>query len=95
MNRKKVSAQKIVYTAIFVALVVILQFAGSYIKIGPISISLVLIPIVLGGILLGPLVGLLLGFTFGLITLIAGVTGLDGFTLLLFQQTPVMTVLIC
>lgn len=86
---------KMVQLAILVALVVVLQLFGSGIKLGPVSISLVLIPIVVGAVLLGPAAGALLGFVFGLITVIAGFTGMDGFTFILMQTQPVITTLIC
>lgn len=95
MRAVKINTRNIVYFAVLLALVVILQFVGSYIKIGPISISLVLVPIVLGGILLGPLAGMLLGFSFGLITFIAVVTGLDAGSAMLFAEAPFMVALIC
>ena len=86
---------RLTITAILMGVVILLQlFAGS-ITIGTVSFSLVLIPIVLGGILAGPYAGALLGLTFGVITLIGGITGTDPFTAILFQQSPVMTVLIC
>ena len=91
----KINTKNIVYFAVLLALVVVLQFVGSYIKIGPISISLVLVPIVLGGILLGPIAGMLLGFSFGLITFIAVVTGLDAGSAMLFAEAPFMVALIC
>lgn len=81
--------------AILVALVIVLQTLGSYIKIMSVSISLVLIPIVFGGMTLGVASGTILGFVFGLITLIAGITGTDGFTNVLFTAHPFGTSLIC
>ena len=40
--------------SILAALVIVLQLIGAFIHLGPTSISLVLLPIVLGGMLLGP-----------------------------------------
>lgn len=54
------------------ALVVVFQFIGSAIKFGPFSISLVLIPIVIGAALCGPLVGAWLGYVFGVVVFISG-----------------------
>ena len=81
--------------AILLALVVVLQTFGSYIKIGTVSISLVLIPVVFGGMILGVLAGTVLGFAFGIVTLIAGITGADGFTQILFTAHPFGTTIIC
>ncbi len=96
MEKKKFfSAKNIAYFAVLLALVVVLQCCGGFIKIGGTSLSFVLVPIVLGGILLGPLAGGLLGFIFGFIVLMYGVSGADPFTGYLLTNSPVMTVLIC
>lgn len=85
----------LVLLAIFLALVLLLQTLGSFIHIGPVSISLVLIPIVIGGMMLGPLGGTILGLAFGVITLVAGINGTDAFTHILFEAHPFLVVLIC
>lgn len=84
-----------VQSAMLAALVVVLQLVGSFIKIGPLPMSLVLVPIVIGACLLGVKAGAFLGFVFGLVTVIMGVTGIDGFSMLLFQAKPVPFVLLC
>lgn len=94
MNTKK-QTLKMVQLAFLLALVIVLQLFGSSVKIGPTSFSLVLIPIAVGGILLGKGAGAFLGFVFGLITLIAGITGTDAFTQILFQDHPFLTFLVC
>ncbi len=58
--------------AILTAIVIVLQFLGSFIRFGPFSISLVLIPIVVGAALYGQAAGAWLGFIFGLIVLLSG-----------------------
>ena len=50
----------------------ILQLLGSFIKIGPVSISLVLIPIVIGAAVYGLKTGAWLGLVFGIVVLLAG-----------------------
>ncbi|MCD7859025.1 MAG: energy-coupled thiamine transporter ThiT [Firmicutes bacterium] len=55
--------------AMLTAIVVILQFLGQFIHLGPFSISLVLLPIVIGAALYGPLAGGWLGFVFSLVVL--------------------------
>lgn len=52
MSDKKI--KKMVGLAIFTAIVVVLQLLGSFIKVGSFSISLVLIPIVVGAARLRP-----------------------------------------
>lgn len=79
---------------LFVAIVIVLQLTSSILfKLGALPpISLVLVPIVLSAALFGTKISTLLGFVFGLVTLVAGITGLDGFTLILWQTSPPLTV---
>lgn len=96
MERKaRLRILHLVQMAILVALIIVLQSFGANIRIGPTSVSLVLIPIALGGMLVGPGGGALLGLIFGIMTLMAGVTGQDFFTQVLFQDHPLLTALIC
>ena len=66
----------LVFTSVLAALVVILQLIGG-IPIGPFSITLTLIPIVVGAITLGPVPGLILGLVFGVVVSILSLTGKD------------------
>ena len=92
-NRSRL--MKMTTLAILVAIVFVFQWLGSFIHIGPTSITLVLVPIVLGGILLGPVYGAFLGLIFGIMTLWAGISGTDPFTNTLFVNQPYATSLIC
>ena len=86
---------KMMQLAILTAIVFLFQMLGTFIHIGPTSVSLVLIPIVIGALILGPKAGAFLGFVFGCITLWAGITGSDYFTNVLFTSQPFATTLIC
>ena len=55
------NTKKLVGVALFTAIVVVLQLLGSFIKFGPFSVSLVLIPIVVGTALYGIGAGVWLG----------------------------------
>ena len=81
--------------ALLAALVIVLQTVASNIKVGPIPITLTLVPIVIGAVLYGPGAGALLGATFGLVTAVAGLTGYDAGTHALIQASPVWTILTC
>ena len=64
--RKKENTQKLVLLALFTALVEVLSYVGGFIKIGGLaSVSLTLIPVVLGASLLGPKAGAWLGAVSG------------------------------
>lgn len=72
-GEKKISAaSQITGMAMLTAIVVILQILGSFIRFGPFSISLVLVPIVIGAALYGPKAGAWLGFVFGTVVLLSG-----------------------
>lgn len=66
------NTKKIVGVALFTAIVVVLQLLGSFIRFGPFSISLVLIPIVVGTALYGIGAGVWLGLVFGVTVLASG-----------------------
>lgn len=91
----KFTATYVAILGVLTALVCILQLTVGSVKIGVTSFSLVLIPIVIGSCVLGPVAGGILGSIFGLITLICGINGMDPFTNLLFNTSPVGTTLIC
>ena len=86
---------KMVLMACLISIVVIFQLMGTFIKIGPTNVSLVLIPIVIGSILLGPVAGAVLGTIFGIVVLMAGINGADGFTAVLWQNQPLETAILC
>lgn len=69
------NTRKIAGTGLLTAIVVVLQLFGSAIKFGPFSISLVLIPIVVGAALYGKLSGAWLGLAFGVTVLLSGDAG--------------------
>ena len=96
-NSHKEKTYKMVLLAMLSALVIVLQLWGSAIPFfGGTSLCLVLIPIVVGGLVLGVKAGTFLGFLFGVFVFFwCGVIGNDAFTAFLFQNQPIMTALIC
>ena len=75
MNKKTMNVHTLTGVAIFTAIVIVLQLLGSFIRFGPFSISLVLIPIVVGAALYGPGAGAWLGFVFSMAVLLSGDAG--------------------
>ena len=69
MNSK---TKKIVGIGLFTAIVLVLQFLGGSIRFGMFSISLVLLPIVVGAAVYGWQAGAWLGFVFGIAVLLSG-----------------------
>ena len=72
MNQKNTNTQKIVGLGLFTSIVVVLQLLGSFIKFGTFSVSLVLVPVVIGAALYGATAGAWLGFVFGVVVLLSG-----------------------
>lgn len=67
---KNTKIQRMVGIAILSAIVVVLQLLGSFIRFGPASISLVLVPIVVGAAMYGPTAGAVLGGVFSVVVLL-------------------------
>lgn len=65
MKLKNDKTLKIALTAVFACIVFVLSSFGSFVRIGTVSIALTMIPIVLGGIYIGPWAGAFLGTILG------------------------------
>ena len=74
-NSRSLNTHVITGVGIFTAIVIVLQLLGAFIRFGPFSISLTLIPIVVGAALYGPAAGAWLGFVFSMVVLISGDAG--------------------
>lgn len=71
-NRRKMSTSTMVTGALLTALVVLLQFVSMAIRTGTFSITLSLVPIVIGAVICGKGMGAWLGFVFGVTVLATG-----------------------
>ncbi len=89
------SSKQITGIAVLMALVIVLQALGGTIVIGPVQLNFTLIPIVLGSIIFGPLVGALLGFACGVVVLIQVIMGLAPFYVIIWSNDPIVTTLTC
>ena len=84
--------KRMVGIAFLMAMVIVLQLISSSIPPigGLVSISLVLIPIVMGGAVFGVGAGTILGATFGVVVLINCITGADPGGAMVFQANPAL-----
>ena len=89
---KKFNVEKFVGIAMLAAIVVVLQFVGNFIKFGSVSISLVLLPIVVGAVLYGPSAGAILGAVFGAVIIVGYLSGNVDF---LWLANPWATAVVC
>lgn len=84
---------KTVQFALLVALTVVLQLLCSVMTIGPVTITLSLVPVVIGAALFGASGGAFLGFVLGLVNFIASFS--NPVLLFLFESSPVLYILTC
>ena len=101
MNRQlksqKQKTLELVQLSMLAALVVVLQILSALIPPigGMVSITLTLIPVVIGAILFGKKGGAILGFTFGVIVMINCITALDPGGNILWNTNPFLTAFLC
>ena len=94
-KRAMSKVQRMTMLAILAAIVIVLQVAVS-IPLGPFTITLTLVPIILGAILDGPAGGAFLGAVFGAVVSIQVITGAAGaFSTMMLEYQPVATILVC
>ena len=72
LNIRRPDAVKVTYIGLFTAIVIVLQYLGGFIKLGPFSVSLVLVPIVVGSAICGPFSGAWLGGVFSAMVFVTG-----------------------
>ena len=95
-NRKKI--REITMLAVLSALIILMSFTPiGYIKIVPLGleITLLVIPVVIGAICLGPKGGLILGTLFGITSLLQCVFGFSAFGATLLSINPFFTIILC
>ena len=94
---QKQKTLELVQLSLLSALVVVLQLLSALIPpiAGMVSITLTLIPVVIGAILFDKKGGAILGFVFGLIVMINCITGLDPGGNILWNANPALTALLC
>ena len=83
-------------TAFISVLIILLQLISALlIKFGFFSFSLVLVPVVVGGILMGPKYGAVFGGIFGIVVVLFCITGLDSGGFIIFNSDPLMCFIMC
>ncbi len=89
---------KVTYMAqlsLLLAILLVMAFTPlGYLHIGPLSVTFLVIPVVIGSLVLGLKAGAVLGLAFG-ITSLAQCFGLDPFGTALFGINPLYTVVFC
>lgn len=88
--------RKITYFAILTALAIVLQLTlGQLTIMGVVKLNFTLVIIVVCAMILGTIYAGMLGAIVGVVILLNGVIGVDGFTNVLFAEQPVIITLTC
>lgn len=96
---ERTNTRKLTTLAIFTALIVVLQLVSAlltrFIPALPVSITLTLVPIVVGAALYGTGAGAYLGGVMGVVVLLFCVMGLDAGGAMLWNSNPLLCALVC
>ena len=95
LEKNNNKTRMMVTTALFAALIIMLQLFIVLPPIGAFYITLSLVPIVLGAVLYGPAEGALLGFILGLCVTYQILVKPDPMSALMLQKSAVLTVGLC
>ncbi len=95
MNKNTRSIMRLTYLSVLIAIMLIFAFTPiGYIKMPGIEITLMVIPVAVGAIVLGPAAGAILGGVFGLTSFIQ-CFGMSAFGTFLLGLNPVLTFIMC
>ena len=96
MKRKRMGTRHMVLLAMLSGILLIMSFTPlGYLNIGPLAISLNMIPVAIGAVALGPGGGAFLGAVFGITSCLqcVGIGGTSAMGVILFEINPVLTIL--
>ena len=95
MNDRKTKTTWMVQIAMLTAIVLILAYTPlGYIRTGGLEITLIVIPVAVGAVILGPVGGMILGAVFGITSFIQ-CFGMSPFGAVLLSISPVKTFITC
>lgn len=96
MNKFTNKVYRMVGIALLTAIVIVIQLLSSFgLHVGPVAISLVLVPIAIGAILYGPLAGAFLGGVFGVVVIAMIFAGMDPGSMIMMQFNAPATIAVC
>ena len=95
-HTKKLDVRTLTQLAILVAIELVMKLIGlGSVPVGPLYMSFLTVPIAVGAIVLGPVVGAILGGVFGLVSFMDAVKGASIMTSSLLAVSPVHTFILC
>lgn len=95
MQKRKI--REMAQLAILIAVMIVLAFTpfGFHLRFGIIEMTVMVVPVAIGAILIGPISGAILGFVFGFLSLMDAIFGASLFGKFLLEISPVLTVITC
>ncbi len=93
MTAKKINVRQLATLAMLSAVLLVMSFTPfGYLNVGPLAISLNMIPVAIGAIALGPAGGAVLGAVFGITSFLQclGIGGTSYMGVILFEISPVL-----
>lgn len=94
-NTSKNNVYRLTGLGILTAIIIMLQIFSTFVKFGPFSITLALIPIVVGAAMFGKGAGAYLGAVFSVVVVIMCITGGDPGGFVVWSANPFMCVVLC
>ncbi|WP_405345570.1 ECF transporter S component [Ruminococcus sp.] len=94
-NTSKSNVYRLTGLGILTAIIIVLQILTTFVRFGPFSITLALIPIVVGAAMYGKGAGAYLGAVFSVVVVIMCITGGDVGGFMVWSANPVMCVIMC
>lgn len=94
--KEKIDTKRLVLLAALTGILLVLSFTPlGYLNIGPLAISLNMIPVAIGAIACGPTGGVVLGAVFGITSCLqcVGIGGSSAMGMILFEINPVLALL--
>ncbi len=95
MSNAKTNTYKLTGLGILTAIIIVLQVFTTFVRFGPFSITLALIPIVVGAAMYGKGAGAYLGAVFSVVVVIMCITGGDVGGAMVWAANPIMCVIMC
>ena len=88
--------RRLTQLALLAALLLVMNFTPlGYLQVGPLSMSLMSIPVAIGAMMMGPVDGAILGGVFGATSFLQAVQGTSAMGAALFAYSPVGSFVVC
>jgi len=94
MKHGKFQTKRLVLMAMLSGILLLMSFTPlGYLNIGPLAISLNMIPVAIGAVAMGPYGGAFLGAVFGITSCLqcVGIGGTSAMGVILFEINPILT----